>query len=747
VTEALDHLKTALAHRYRFDRELGRGGMATVYLAHDERHDRPVAIKVLAQPSASTVGDERFTREIRIAAQLSHPHILSLYDSGEAGGYRYYVMPFVAGESLRDRLQRDQRLPVGEAVTITREVAEALDYAHRAGIVHRDIKPENILLHEGHAVVADFGIARPVSRSETSSLTETGVVIGTPAYLSPEQVTGEELDGRSDLYSLGCVLYECLTGEAPFTGTTGAVLAQRLLHQPPSVRLRREEVGERLDHVVQTALAIDPAVRYPSGQAFAAALRESATGRVEPELRAIVVLPFANLSPDADNEYFSDGLTEEIIADLSKVRALRVISRTSAMQFKGTKKDVRAIGRELGVRFVLEGSVRKAGQSLRITAQLIDAHNDAHLWAEKYNGTVDDVFDLQERVSREIVRSLDVTLTSDEDRRLAHHPIADVRAFELYLQARQEVRRLGASTERALRLLSQAIEIEGETPPLVALVGWAKVAQVKSGLNRDAQPLDEAEAQANTLLARAPDAFYGHALLGYVQYERGHLPEAERHFAQALEREPNDADTLFYRGISLIAAGQNARAAETSRRLLACDPLATPALLLSGVVPWFIGHFEVSLPNLRRCLEVDPQNFILRWSTGYNHAALGQIPEAAAHASWMVETAPDVPYTGQLSALVDAMRGNKEQALARLATIEVAPLDAHNKFHLAEPYAMAGATDRALDLLERAVDEGFYPYPYIAEHCPFMAPLRGAPRFAAIAAKAQRLTDGFPQAL
>ena len=454
--------------------------------------------------------------------------------------------------------------------------------------------------------------------------------------------------------------------------------------------------------------------------------------------RSIVVLPFANLSPDADNEYFSDGLTEEIIADLSKVRALRVISRTSAMQLKGAKKDVQTIGRDLGVRYVLEGGVRKAGNSLRITAQLIDASTDAHLWSDKYSGTIDDVFEVQERVSREIVRALDVTLTSDEHRRLAERPIANVRAFELYLQARQEVRRMGGDAlERASRLLSQAVAIEGETPPLLALMAWAKVTQVRLGIHRGLAPLDEAEVQALALLERAPDSPDGHALLGYIEYERGHLPQAVRHFKRALEREPNDADALFYMGISYIAAGQTEPALATGQRIVVSDPLASLSWMLSGATRWFVGRFDEALPDLERGLELDPQSFVLRWTVGYTCAALGQLPKAARHAAVLSETGPDVPYTRQLQALLFGLEGKKEAAVERLASIDVTPLDAHNKFHLAESFGLAGETDRALDVLELAVDQGFYPYPFIAEHCPFLTLLRPLPRFAGILAKAK----------
>ncbi len=740
MTEARTRLTAALADHYRIERELGAGGMATVFLAHDLKHDRTVAIKVLRPELAAAIGAERFLSEIKTTARLQHPHVLALHDSGAVDGLLYYVMPFIDGESLRDRLDREKQLPLDDALRIISEVADALDYAHRAGIVHRDIKPENILLSEGHAVVADFGIARAVSESETARLTQTGQVIGTPAYLSPEQVTNEPLDGRSDIYSLGCVLYECLTGELPFSGTMMAMLAQRMTSPPPSLQQKRGDLPAQLSQVIAKAMATQSADRYRTGHELASALSAPMSPATRHDGRAIVVLPFANHSPDPDNEYFSDGLTEEITNDLASVKSLRVISRTSAMRLKGTDKDVRTIGRELGVRYVLEGSVRKAGNSLRITAQLIDAETDIQLWAEKYRGTMDDVFELQERVAREIVRALGLTLTSDEDRRLSHRSIANVRAFELYLQARQELRRYGTSIDRGMALLNRAIEIEGETPPLQALVAWAKVSEVRSGLAADSsRVLAEAETVADALIQSAPDAPYGHALLGFICYERGRMANAVRHFRAALDREPNDADALFYTGICYIAAGHNDRAEAAAGRLMASDPLSPLPWLLSGLPGWFAGMPATGLPFLQRAVEMDPESLIGRWSLGYNYAFLANLPDATRQAEFMQDKAPDMPYTRQLLALIAALRG--EQAAALMYLDGVAGLDGHHKFHLAEAFAMAGATDQALTLLEEAVNEGFHPYPFIAEHCPFIAPLRGLPRFDVVAERAKQMTD------
>ena len=370
------------------------------------------------------------------------------------------------------------------------------------------------------------------------------------------------------------------------------------------------------------------------------------------------------------------------------------------------------------------------------------AETDEQLWAEKYGGTIDDVFELQERVSREIVKALGITLSTDEDRRLAHRSIENVRAFELYLQARQEMRRYGTeSIRRGEALVRSAMDIEGETPPLQALLAWGQVSLVRAGLAPDRTPLDAAAAVANALLVSAPEAPYGHSLLGFINYERGEIAAAVKHFRAALELEPNDADALFLLGISYVAAGQQADGDRTAAQLMAFDPLSPIAWLLAGIMPWWDNHVASGLPSIVRSVEMDPANLIAHWSLGYGYALVGNSDAAARVAELMLERAPTMPYTVQLAALVQAMTGRRDTALTTLGA--VTGLDAHHKFHLAEAFAMAGDSDRAFDLLDEAVNSGFHPGEFIAAHCPFLKPLRGTPRFAAIAATAQRLTAEF----
>ena len=763
----IDRLAEAVADRYRLERELGQGGMATVYLARDLRHKRDVALKVLRPELAAALGPQRFLREIETTANLRHPNILPLYDSGDAGGFLFYVMPFIEGESLRNRLTREKRLPVEEALQLAREAAEALGYAHARGVIHRDIKPENILLEGGHAVVADFGIAKAMSELGGGSLTQTGLAVGTPAYMSPEQVLADTtLDGRSDLYSLGCVLFEMLTGEPPFaSATTQRTIARRLTEPPPAALTARPEVGAYVSGEVQRVLATEPGNRHATAAEFTKSL--AAAGRSDPaqpvaatfrtgttaspgrggaaRVAGLVVLPFVNRSPDAGDEYFSDGLTEEIISDLASVKALSVISRTSAMRFKGSDKDVRTIGRELGVRYVLEGSVRKAGSSLRITAQLIDAEADAQLWSEKYGGTLEDVFEVQERVSREIVKALGVTLSSAEDQQLAARPIQNVRAFELFLRARQEIRGF-TTVARGKELARQAMEIEGKTAPLLWLLAWADVSLVKVGLG-DPAVLKECAGQADALIAMAPDAPYGYGLHGYISFERGNHAEAVRYFRAALERDPNDTDSMFWMIVAYWNAGHADAVRPLVQRLMTVDPLGATPWLAQGVTEWFTGRLTGGPAPLRRALELDPQGYLLRWSLGYTLALVGDVSGAAEAVTWCKAYGPQVPYTWQLESLVASLEGDPASGLAMLAPVNTTRLDFHLTFHLSESYAMAGAIECALAVLEEAVDKGFYAYQFMTNHCPFMAPLRGLPEFERIMEKARTRWEEFGRAV
>jgi len=461
--DSLAVARSLLGDRYAIDREIGRGGMATVYLAEETKHGRQVAIKVLRPELAATLGADRFLREIGIAARLSHPHLVPLIDSGDAGGLLYYVSAYLAGGSLRDRLQREGKLPLRDALRIAEEVSTALDYAHRAGFVHRDVKPENILFADGHALLADFGVARVCCGDGETPVTAAGLAVGTPEYMSPEQASGDrDVDARSDVYALACVVYEMLTGAPPFrSDSQRQVMVRHVTETPVRVRAVQPEVPAPVDDAIARALAKDPSTRFGSACDFVAAMQVEAAprGRVfTGAKRNIAVLPFVNASPDPDNEYLSDGITDELIDALAKVEGLRLASRTSVFALKGKPQDVRAIGALLDCTVVLEGTVRRAGQQLRITAQLTST-DDGHLrWSQRYDRPMDDAFAIQDEIARTIVNTLRATSFADIAAPPLRRHTENAAAYSLYLKGRFEWnRRTQEGVAAGIKFFEQAI--------------------------------------------------------------------------------------------------------------------------------------------------------------------------------------------------------------------------------------------------------------------------------------------------
>ena len=478
--DQLARLQAALTGRYTIEHELGRGGMATVYLAQDLKHGRPIALKVLRPELAAALGPGRFLREIEIAARLTHPNILPLHDSGDAGGLLYYVMPYVDGESLRSHLAREGPLPLDRALEIAREVASALGYAHEHGVVHRDIKPENVLLESGHAVVADFGVARAVWELAGDRLTETGIAVGSPAYMSPEQAGAEErLDGRSDIYALGCVLYEMLVGEPPFTGPTPrAVAAKHLRQSVPSARITRPGVPAAVDRVIRTALAKVPADRFSDAAHFAAALAACAgqpgrrlaprrwTGVVvaaaltvaagrwawarwsgSPSLPVpaarldpthVAVLYFEDLSEGRTLRHVAGGLTEDLIDQLGQVDALRVISSSGVAAYRERSVPLDSIARTLGVGTIVTGSVGRSADRLRVAVRLIDAANGNQLRSQTLERPWGDLFVLRDAVAQQVSRFLREELGQEVQLRQRRAATGSVAAWELVQRAQRQ---------------------------------------------------------------------------------------------------------------------------------------------------------------------------------------------------------------------------------------------------------------------------------------------------------------------
>src|SRR5690349_17877498 len=541
-----------IGDRYTILGELGHGGMATVYLADDLRHGRQVAVKVLRPELGAVLGPDRFIREIRVAAALNHPHILPLHDSGEAGGRLFYVMPHVRGGSLRQRLEAEHQLSVDEAVRLVRQVASALAHAHSHGLIHRDIKPENILLHEGEAMVTDFGIALAAG-NEQERLTQTGLMVGTPEYMSPEQAAGERtLDARSDVYSLGCVLYELLAGVPPHMATSArSVIARRFSEPPPRIRRVRPAVPAAVDEAIAGALAVNPEERFPDMEAFAEALTGTAVAAPRSaRLPSVAVLPFANMSPDPDNEFFADGITEDVIAQLSKIRSLRVIGRGSVMRFKQRDQSLREIGLTLDVGTLLEGSVRRAGRRVRIVAQLIDAETDQHRWAETYDRDLTDIFEIQTDVALQIAGALEAELTQEERARLRRQPTDDLQAYQLYLQAKHCLTRwTKQGMDQAIKYLDEAVARDPSFALAHATLAWvyldsgiAVVGSMPSG-----EGFERARAAVARALALDSGLSLGHAVLGHLHYAYDYdWTSAEVELRRAIELDPNGGEAYDF---------------------------------------------------------------------------------------------------------------------------------------------------------------------------------------------------------
>jgi serine/threonine protein kinase/tetratricopeptide (TPR) repeat protein len=741
MTDQLDRLKEALADRYSIERELGSGGMATVYLAEDLKHHRKVAVKVLRPELAASLGVERFVREIEIAANLTHPHILGLHDSGEADGFLYYVMPFIEGESLRDRLNREKQLPIDNALQITRDVADALGHAHALGIVHRDIKPENILFQGGHALVADFGIARAVSAAGVETLTETGLAVGTPAYMSPEQASGgNDIDARSDLYSLGCVLYEMLSGETPYLGSTPqAIVAKKMSEPAPRVSVVRDKVPPAVEAALDKALSRTPADRFVTASQFADALTAEVV-RPEDAVKSIVVLPFENLSPDPEQGYFADGMTEELITDLSKVRSLRVISRTSAMLLKGSQKDVPTIARELNVRYVLEGSVRRAGNSLRITAQLIEAAADAHLWAEKYTGTLEDVFDLQEQLSRRIVEALKVTLAPDEDRHLAGRDIPDVEAYALYLRAGQELLKMTeASLDLAEQLLERALARTGPNALLLATAAEIAYGFQDLGYRPAAETLERGDALATRALELDPNLAEAHVAKALIAQRRFDIPATVRHALRAVELDPANAMAAWAAGFLLAEAGRTDEAREFGDRARTLDPLWWPAQAGSYYADLFDGNYDSALAKAVGMHTVSGDNPVADLWLGVCLLYAGRSDEAVAPLDRAAAAGVGIfsATATYVAAMVSGDREAVRVVLADPGTREALEMTTELSWLAAAASAAVGDLDEALYWLSRAIEMGFINHRFFAEHDPFLAKLRGDPRFEALMERAR----------
>jgi serine/threonine-protein kinase len=755
VTDPLPLLQQALSDRYLFERELGRGGMSRVYLARDRRYEREVAVKVLDPEIATAVGAERFLREIRITAQLQHPHIVPLLESGEAAGLLYSVMPYIEGESLRDRLMARGRLAAAEAVSIACGVADALEYAHRRGVNHRDIKPENILISNGLPVVADFGIARAVGLAGGATLTGVGFPIGTAAYMSPEQATAASpVDGRSDIYSLGCVLYEMLSGRMAFSGPTlKSVLTQQLTTDPPLVPLTQPDVTPELVAVVRRSLAKQPADRYPTAGELAEALRgllsslprlstpvpvvpaESSggpgrwlvplalvvvagalvlaliRGRTErdpagfrggsPYAASVAVLPFDNLNGDATNEYFSEGITDEIIGQLAQVESLKVISRTSVMALKGTSLTLPQIAETLGVRHIVEGAVRRQGDRVRVTAELIEAATDAHLWAASFEGNLADSFRVQEEIARKVSQQLLSSIRGLRPMAPAAMPARGA-AFDATLRGRSLLERHDpVALDSAVGVFGEAVKADSAYAPAWAGLATAYANYVVYGFVGRVelyQALAEGRRAAERAVALAPDLAEGHhALADIGALGLGPEPDILNELRTAQRLSPSSADVRMAMAHALGRNNRWDQALEESQRALALDPLSTG--LRHSAIALALGarRYDLAADEARRARALVPADIVAQELLAYALLLSGKARACLGSGLelWAATRAMCLQAAGQSRQAV-AAADSAEAALSRGQARTV-----YQYTDLAAYYARRGDVTRSLAWLRR----------------------------------------------
>jgi serine/threonine-protein kinase len=817
-----ERLRAALAGRYDIERELGAGGMATVYLAHDVKHDRPVAVKVLRPELAAVLGAERFLAEIKVTAALQHPNLLPLFDSGQADGFLYYVMPYVEGETLRARLARERQLPVEETVRLVALLANALEYAHAHGVIHRDLKPENILIQSGQPVIADFGIALAVAQAGGSRITETGLSLGTPHYMSPEQASGDrELDPRSDQYALGAVTYEMLSGEPPHTGPTAQAIVARLMTEPVrSLRATRPGIPAAVDLAVARALAKTPADRFDTVAAFAAALtgtgeraadrsgrrasrrvllpaaaavalalvvfgmarlrggEQRAGGEPGDDLRVVAVLPFRNISQDTAQQYFSAGMTEEIANQLSRVAALRVLGRAATAQYDAAEDGLQRMSRELGVGSVVDGSVRLAGDRVRIAVELTNARTGRSLWAEQYDRQLSDLFAVQDDVAHKVTAALQATLTTDEARRVAHAPTTNMAAYQLYLRAFElSPSRRSENVSRG-ELLGQAIRMDSGFAMAFAQLGRTYMFRAVAG---EREFTDSGFMAARKAIALDPELADGWFALGDLQSIVLELSNARRSYLKALELNPSHGGAMSDLANVYVALGRFDEALDwalrnqqidptnehgpyhtalpliqldddsaTSRFLLEAERRMPSELRVQGMLAWLDlrrGSNRAAIERARRLVRNEPDN-----TEGPPILAELAVVVGDTDAERLIEplARQDPGAAGQmfpeslrsLYALTLHRRGEtrraaglwQESAAAARRSLEAGAEGYAAPMELAAIGAIEGRTGEALDWLERGYRAGWKDARFL-DLDPFFASVRTEPRYRALTAR------------
>jgi eukaryotic-like serine/threonine-protein kinase len=726
---------------YAIVARIGAGATGDVYKAEDSRLHRFVALKVMAPHRLqSETAKRRFIQEAHAASALDHPNICTIHDIGETDdGRMFLVMSLYEGETLAAQIARGP-LAIDHVARFAEQIAAGLSRAHEFGIVHRDIKPANLFVTRFDEVkILDFGLAK---LHGDSSLTQPGTVLGTNVYMSPEQASGAPLDHRSDIWSLGVVIYEMLTGRRPFEGDAAAGVFHSIRYDQPRPLLQlRPETPAVLAEIVERALNKSPSARVQSCHEIRAMLRSDSRARRQsdeigrPETlqrRSIMVVPFVSLGGDATAEYFGDGLAEDIITNLSRVRALRVIARSAAARVRTSGRNLRKVAHELDVEYIVDGAVRRQGTAIRVSANLSDARTGSLLWAEQFAGTLDDIFSIQETLSRKIVEALRIRLSVDEHSYFAEVPLADVHAYEYYLKAKQEfVRYEPGGLQRALQYIEQARARVGDNVLLLAAAGQIYWQLVNSGSSVDRRYLDRARGCAERILELDPDASHGHRLVGMVRLLEGDIQGTIRLLETAAIKDPNDTDTLSLLGPCYGYVGRPRAGVPCIKRLLELDPLTPMYQALPGILALMSGSFDEAVAPFATSFRMDPGNPLVGLCYGQALALNGSTDDAVAVFDELQSRFPST-ILGNLGQLYrSALIGRADQA-AQWVTPDVEALaewDLYHAWNLAECYALLGDTPNALKWLTRASERGMLNYPLLSRLDPFLQSIRSDPRF------------------
>lgn len=677
-------VKEIISH-YRILEKIGEGGMGIVYKALDQKLDRTVAVKFLpSQYSDHDTNKQRFLREARAAAALNHPNILSIYEIGEEDGALFLVMEYINGNTLKAHASTIATgVPVLQAIEWIEQLAQGLKCAHDMNIIHRDIKSENIMMTvDGRLKIMDFGLAKLKNKS---SITQAGTSLGTLSYMSPEQAQGLPADQRSDIWSLGILFYEILTGEVPFKGEHEAALLYLIVNEtPPAPSELNRKVPLQLDTIVLNMIAKDPDKRYQNIDEIMSSLKavktEIINASTQVKKKSVAVLPFDNIGGDKDNEYFGDGLTEELIVNLSRLNEMEIVSRTTSMQYKGTKKDIKTIGRELGVRYILEGSVRKFMDNLRITVQLIDVEIDRQLWAESYKGKLADVFDIQEQVSKQIVEALMLKLSPKEKVVLTKRSTLNPEAFDCYLRARNYLyRRTKRNLEFAIQLFQKAIEYDARYASAYAGLGEAYATLHHDYDSKDIW-LDKSIESSFKSLMYDPTLSEAYAALGLAYFSKKAVDEAITFTRKAIELDHTNFVAYWILGRIYHSTDRDEEAIELYKKAVELNPDFHTAYGGLRMIYERMGDMEKTNETVQKLLTVYPKY-------------LSQHPDdARSH----------IYYAIDLALVKQSEAAKKETEVA----LELSPGDSLMLYNAACVYARLNEPDLAVQSLRSSMEAG-----------------------------------------